>query len=247
MGLIAALRESSSQQCLSGVDIQQVELCAAADTTAVLQQIQSLTRMLCTPPLLILQVRGKQCHREELQQQLLAISDLAGQHPSSSQLQQQLLGASNAARQKSITRVSSQIEEAEAEYVIAKEDYISAAGKAAGALLEMHCESEAALLQVTSANLAAAQQIRELQYFKAQMQEQKWVVSAKVERLQHELIGLGVLPEVHMRRSSGSSSRDGPCASRTCSSGEGSSCSAALLTQQLCEALGPQRQPQCMM
>jgi hypothetical protein len=193
-------------------------------------------------------VRAKQCQREELQQQLQAISGLEGSQPNSRQLQQLLMGASNAALQKSITRVSSQIEEAEAEYVIAKEDYVSAAGKAAGALLEMGCEKEAALLQVTSANLATAQQIQELQYFKAEMQDQKWVVSAKVDRLQRELIGFGVLPEVRTLGSSGSSSSsDEPCASRTSSSGEGSTatgCNAAQLAQQLYEALAPQRQPQ---
>jgi hypothetical protein len=216
-----------------------------AANMAVLQQTQSITLLLTLwPSPLILQVRAKQCQREELQQQLQAISGLEGQHRNSSKLQQLLLGASNAALQKSVTRVSSQIEEAETEYVIAKENYVSAAGKAAGALLEIGLEKEAALLQVTSANLATAQQIRELQYFKAEMQDQKWVVSAKVDRLQRELIGFGVLPEVRTQGSSGSSSRDGPCASRTSSSGEGSSCSAAQLAQQLCEALTLQRQPQ---
>lgn len=150
--------------------------------------------------------------------------------------------------------MNSQIEAADAECVAAGQQYVCAAGKAAG----VHLKSDrmALLLQVSSADYAAEQQVKELRYFAAEMLQQQLVVSAKVERLQQQLIDRGVLAQTW-----GSSSGSGcgspccvtPVGSRSSSSsgvgsggsrqqGSGKGCSAEQLAKRLCEVLAQQQQ-----
>jgi hypothetical protein len=98
-----------------------------------------------------LQVRVKQYQRDELLQQLLAVTDSSscqqGRQHDSSALQQLLLTASIAALQKSIARVSGQIEAADVECLAAEQEYACAAEKAAG--VRLRSEKMTVLLQMT--------------------------------------------------------------------------------------------------
>jgi hypothetical protein len=106
------------------------------------------------------------------------------------------------------------------------------------------------LLQMTSSNTAAAQQVRELKYFIAAVQQQDLVISARLEHLQRQLIDHGVLPQFR-RSSCGGVGGGCPCVSRaessSCATASGyqssgsKSCSVEQLVQQLCASLTQQQ------